>query len=404
MKLGTSHLTYCTNIHAGESWPEVEANLVRHVTAVKARVSPHAPFGVGLRLSARAAQELTDGGLPGLRRLLADHDLYVFTINGFPYGTFHGAPVKQSVYRPDWLEPERIAYTNQLADLLAQLLPDGVDGTISTVPGCFRPRIEACAPPATDARATDARATDAPATDARATDARATDAALAAIAANLRRCADHLAHLERTTGKRITLAIEPEPCCVIETLAEAIALFTDHLRGASHLGLCLDACHAAVEYEDLPAALAALRAAGVPIAKVQLSAGLRIAPVDADGRRAVARFADNVYLHQVIARRGRSLARYIDLPDALADPTAADEWRVHFHVPIVHPALGAFASTQDFLAELLAIHRRDPISSHLEVETYTWDVLPPELRDAPIADAIARELHWVLDHLRTQEP
>ena len=389
MKLDRAHLTYCTNIHAGESWPEVEANLARHVTAVKARVSPDAPFGVGLRLSARAAQELTDGGLPGLRRLLADHDLYVFTINGFPYGTFHGAPVKQAVYRPDWLEPERIAYTDQLANLLAQLLPDGVDGTISTVPGCFRPRADAYSPVAADARTADGRAT---------------DAALAAIATNLRRSADHLAHIERTTGKRITLAIEPEPCCVIETLAEAIALFTDHLRGASHLGLCLDACHAAVEYEDLPAALAALRAAGVPIAKVQLSAGLRIAPVDAAGRHAVARFADNVYLHQVIARRGRALARYIDLPDALADPTAADEWRVHFHVPIVHPALGAFASTQDFLAELLAIQRRDPISSHLEVETYTWDVLPPELRDAPIADAIARELRWVIDRLRTGEP
>jgi sugar phosphate isomerase/epimerase len=388
MKLGGAHLTYCTNIHPGESWSEVEANLVRHVTAVKARVSPDAPFGVGLRLSARAAQELTGGALPALRRLLADHGLYVFTINGFPYGTFHGAPVKQAVYRPDWLEPERIAYTDQLADLLAELLPDGVDGTISTVPGCFRARAESHPRPGSEVG---------PAADA-------TRAALAAISDNLRRSADHLARLERTTGKRITLAIEPEPCCVIETLAEAVALFTEHLRGVPHLGLCLDACHAAVEYEDLPAGLAALRAAGVPIAKIQLSTGLRLAPVDDAARRAVARFADNVYLHQVVARRGRALVRHIDLPDALADTAAADEWRVHFHVPIIHDALGAFASTQDFLAELLAIQRRDPISSHLEVETYTWDVLPPELRDAPIADAIARELHWVIDRLRPQGP
>jgi len=367
MRVGDAHLTYCTNIHPGESWAEVEANLVRHVAAVKAQVSPDAPFGVGLRLSARAAQELTGAALPALHRLLAAHDLYVFTINGFPYGPFHGAPVKEAVYRPDWLEAERVAYTNQLADLLAQLLPDGVDGTISTVPGCFR--------------------------------ARDRDGAVREIAENLRRSAAHCAALERTTGKRITLAIEPEPCCLIETIDEAIALFTEHLRGVSHLGLCLDACHAAVEYEDLPQAIGKLRAAAIPIAKIQLSAGLRLVPVDAPQRRALARFADAVYLHQVVARRGDMLTRYTDLPAALADPAATDEWRVHFHVPIVRAELGAFASTQDFLAELLAIQRGDPLSTHLEVETYTWDVLPAELRDAPITFAIAAELRWVLERL-----
>ncbi|HEY0195039.1 MAG TPA: metabolite traffic protein EboE, partial [Kofleriaceae bacterium] len=356
--------------HAGESWAEVAANLREHVVAVKARVSPHAPFGVGLRLSARAAQELTDGGLAELRALLAAHDLYVFTINGFPYGTFHGVPVKEAVYRPDWREPERLAYTRQLADLLAQLLPQGVDGSISTVPGCFRPRGD-------DPRA------------------------LAEIAENLRAAAAHCAAIERRTGARITIAIEPEPCCVIETLAEAIALFTEHLRGVSHLGLCLDACHAAVEYEDLPAALAALAAAGVPIAKLQLSAGLRVAPVGPAQRAELVRFADSVYLHQVVARRGDALVRYADLPAALADPAAAHdrEWRVHFHVPIVRDQLGAFASTQDFLAALLAHHRRAPLSTQLEVETYTWDVLPAELRAAPIADAVAGELRWVIDQL-----
>jgi sugar phosphate isomerase/epimerase len=371
MRIGGAHLTYCTNIHAGESWPEVCASLARHVVAVKARVSPAAPFGVGLRLSARAAQELSEGALPALHRLLAAHDLYVFTINGFPYGTFHGAPVKAAVYRPDWLEPERVAYTNLLADLLAQLLPDGVDGTISTVPGCFRER--------------------------------GGGAALPVIAANLERCAAHCAAIERRTGKRITIALEPEPCCVIETIDEAIALFTDHLRGAphlAHLGLCLDACHAAVEYEDLGAAIAKLRAAGIPIAKIQLSAGLRLAPVEAAQRDALDRFRDAVYLHQVVARRGAALARYTDLPDALADHRPSDEWRIHFHVPIVRRDLGAFTSTQDFLAELLAHHRRDRLSTHLEVETYTWDVLPPELRDAPIDDAVAAELTWVMERLR----
>lgn len=374
MRIGDAHLTYCTNIHPGESWAEVADNLRTHVAAVKARVSPDAPFGVGLRLSARAAQELTDGALGELKALLAAHDLYVFTINGFPYGTFHGAPVKEAVYRPDWREPERLAYTKQLVDLLRAVLPDGIDGSISTVPGCFRPRGEA-------------------------------PGALDDIAAGLRAAAEYCA------GTRITIAIEPEPCCLIETLDEAIAFFQAHLRGVPNLGLCLDACHAAVEYEDLPAAIARLAEARIPIAKLQLSAGLRVAPVGPAQRAALVRYADSVYLHQVVARRGDQLTRYVDLPAALEDRATVDqpgqrggfhEWRVHFHVPIVRDQLGPFASTQDFLAALLALHRASPLSPHLEVETYTWDVLPPELRDLPIADAVAGELRWVVERLVEQ--
>ena len=369
MRVGAAHLTYCTNIHAGEAWREVRDNLERHVVAVKRRVAPDEPFGVGLRLSARAAAELATGReLAELEALLAAHRLYVFTINGFPYGPFHGTPVKEAVYRPDWTEPERVAYTNQLADLLVRLLPDGIDGTISTVPGCFRDLV--------------ARGT------------------TEAIAANLARCAAHLAELEARSGKRIVLAIEPEPACAIETLAEATAFFAEHVESRRHLGVCLDACHAAVEHDDLERSVAALRAAGIAIAKVQLSAGLAVAPVGAAQRAALARYAEDVYLHQVVARRGAELVRYVDLPAALADAAAADEWRVHFHVPIFRAELGPFRSTQPYLAELLAAHRREPITSHFEVETYTWEVLPDELRDEPIADAVARELTWVLDRLR----
>ncbi|MBX3161170.1 MAG: metabolite traffic protein EboE [Deltaproteobacteria bacterium] len=386
MRVGTSHLTYCTNIHPGESWAEVRANVERHVVDVKAQLAPSEPFGVGLRLSARAAGELAEPReLAAFRRFLDEHGLYVFTINGFPYGTFHGAPVKEQVYRPDWTEPERVAYTNRLADVLAALLPDGVDGSISTVPGCFR--------------------------------ARGGAAAEAAIAANLARCAEHLAAVEARTGARIALALEPEPRCSIETLAEAAAFFAAHVRDRDRLAVCLDACHAAVEFEHLPSALAELRAAGVAVAKVQLSAGLRLTPGPAE-RAALTRYADEVYLHQVVARRGDRLERYVDLPEALAEASADDaddEWRVHFHVPIFRDDLGPFASTQPFLAELLALHRASPIAPHLEVETYTWDVLPPELRDgiarlgssadgssgpSPVATAVARELRWVLERLR----
>ncbi len=373
MRIGGAHLTYCTNIHAGESWAEVRANLERYVTAVKARVAPREPFGIGLRLSARAARELASPPeMARLRRWLDAHDLYVFTINGFPYGAFHGTRVKEDVYRPDWLEDERVAYSDLCADLLAALLPSGVTGTVSTVPGCFR--------------------------------ARAGADWEAQVATRVARHARHLEELLARTGRRIVLALEPEPCCVVETVTEAIALFEGPLAHVSrdHVGVCLDTCHAAVEYEEVGAAIGALRAAGVPIAKVQLSAGLCVVPVDAAARAALVPFAEGVYLHQVVARRGDALTRYVDLPDALAADAAAlaDEWRIHFHVPIFREALGPFAGTQPWLEALLAEHRRDAVAPHLEVETYTWDVLPAEFRGEPVEDAVARELQWVVERLR----
>ena len=370
MRIAGAHLGYCTNIHAGESWDEVRANLERYVVRVKERVAPESPMGVGLRLSGRAARELSSAReLAALRRWLDANDLYVFTIKAFPYGAFHGTRVKDDVYRPDWLEDDRVAYTELCADLLAALLPSGVPGSVSTVPIAFR--------------------------------ARATHGWAEHAAPRVAHVAHHLERIEARTGRAIALAIEPEPCCVVETIAEAIALFAGPLAGLSHVGLCLDACHAAVEYEDVDAALAALADARVPIAKVQLSCGLAVAPVDAAALAALAPFAEGVYLHQVVARDPPRVARYVDLPDALADPRAPEgEWRVHFHVPIFRAALGPFAGTQAWLAALLARHRAAPIAPHLEVETYTWDVLPPEFRGEPVEDAIARELQWVLERLR----
>jgi sugar phosphate isomerase/epimerase len=355
VRVGGAHLTYCTNIHAGESWSEVRANLERYVVAVKQRVCPDAPFGVGLRLSERAARELAvPAALAELQRFLDTRGLYVFTINGFPYGAFHATRVKEQVYRPDWLERDRVAYTCLLAELLGQLQPPGVIGSISTVPGCFR------------ARGNDARA----------------------IVEHLKACGDALARAN------VVLALEPEPACLLETLDEAFAFVDDHRLADARIGVCVDACHAAVEFDDL----AQLARRPRPT-KIQLSCGLAAVPVDAAARAELARFAEDVYLHQVVARGDDgTLARYLDLPEALADrdaPTA--EWRVHFHVPIFRAALGAFTSTQPYLAELLAM--RELVSTHLEVETYTWDVLPPELRGEPVEDAIARELRWVLERI-----
>jgi sugar phosphate isomerase/epimerase len=396
---GRPHLTYCTNIHPGESWAEVRANLERYVVAVKAAVRADGPFGVGLRLSAEAAETLAKPGeLAALRDFCDAHGLYVFTINGFPYGVFHGRRVKEDVYLPDWLDDARLHYTDRLADILAELLPDepGLEGSISTSPGAYKTRV-------------------------------AGESDAAAMADRLVRHVATLHRLRDRTGKLISLALEPEPCCYMETIAETVRFFQDHLFSARavsalgrltglgraesegvlgrHLGVCFDACHMAVEFEDARTGLDTLRAAGIRVGKIQLSAGLRIEldPADRGLIEALRPFAEGVYLHQVVERRDGTLRRFVDLPDALAALAESGaerrEWRVHFHVPLFRRDLGRFTNTQDYLADVLAQLRREPYSSHLEVETYTWDVLPEEYRREDIVTAVARELRWVTDRL-----
>jgi sugar phosphate isomerase/epimerase len=244
-----------------------------------------------------------------------------------------------------------------------------------------------------------------------------------AMADRLIRHVSALVSLERDTGKHIALALEPEPYCVLETVAETVAFFEAHLFGRAavarlasltdlgaagaeaalhrHLGVCFDACHAAVEFEEPKAAVAALQGAGITIPKIQVSAGLRVAPLSTACRAALQPFAEDVYLHQVVARQGAVLRRYADLAPALADPAGMsdDEWRIHFHVPLFREELGSFRNTQAFLRELLALQAREGITSHLEVETYTWHVLPSEYRAADVAEDVARELRWALDAL-----
>jgi len=395
------HLTYCTNIHPGESWAEVLANLKRHTVSVKARVSPNAPFGIGLRLSAKAALELEEPStLQAFREFLAESGMYVFTINGFPYGPFHGHPVKEQVYRPDWTEEERVTYSDRLARLLAALLPrtGDLEGSISTVPGCFRLRDG--------------------------------EGVRATIAQNIVRHAATLVGIVQEGGPIIGIALEPEPHCLLETNAEAIDFISEWIfsdaaaqslagqMGLSlaeaklalrrHVGICLDTCHAAVEFESIADILSCVRQSGVRILKLQITAGLELYPASPEGLAVLRRFGEEgVYLHQtVIQDAAGGLQRFLDLSEALAaHPSPRDErWRVHFHVPLFQSNLmglcPGFNNTGDFVRELLAHHHREPLSQHLEVETYTWDVLPAELRAMPVDEAIARELEWVVEQQR----
>lgn len=387
---GNVNLTYCTNIHAGESWSDIRASLDANVPAIKATVAPDRALGIGLRLSGEAAAKARQpDALAAFREQLAALGAYVFTINAFPFGPFHGVRVKEQVYLPDWRSAERVTFTADSAAVLAEILPDGVEGSISTVPGAFKPNGRE-------------------------------DGAVMVMTAKMIEAVGDLVSTERRTGKRIALALEPEPCCFLETVDESIAFFETVLLkpesldllaarigvnrdGAEtmlrrHLGICYDVCHGSVEYEDPVAALDRLLAAGISVPKVQLSAAMRIPLMTPELVDAVMRYDDGVYLHQTIVRGPAGLTRYVDLPDAVAafkEGRANGEWRIHCHVPLFLSDLGKIGSTRADLEAVLAAFRRKSRSSHLEVETYTWDVLPDHLRTGSKAADIAREISFV---------
>lgn len=386
---GDFHLTYCSNIHAGESWSQVSTALATWLPRIRRALRETGPFGIGLRLSAAAAETLErPEEMATFRAFLESGNYYVFTINGFPYGAFHGTRVKEQVYLPDWRDPLRVEYSDRLARILSTLLQghDGIDGTVSTVPGAFR---------ATSRRRADAKA----------------------IARGILRHAASLREIHDRTGRTIRLALEPEPACFLESIADAVDFFDRYLlddttvREAGldsdlvrrHVGLCLDTCHMAVEFEDPADAFRRLAAAGIRVAKVQVSSAIRVAsPSDnPDALAALHRFADDVYLHQVVACHGSGCDRHTDLPEALASAqtAAADEWRVHFHVPLFLETLPPLDTTQAYVREVLALLRQNGACPYLEVETYTWDVLPEEYRTTDVSQAIARELQWVREQL-----
>jgi len=371
------HLAYCANIHRGETWAETLGALETYTLAVKDRVCPTRPYAIGLRLSAQAALELAQGeALTQFQRWLERHDCYVFTINGFPFGQFHGQRVKEQVYLPDWTSPERLDYTNRLFDLLAQLVPSGIEGSVSTVPGSFKEFIK-------------------------------TDEQRQAMCDNIFRCVEHIDRLSQKTGRTLHLGLEPEPLGFLETTAETVEFF-GRLRGEHPndprlercLGVNYDTCHLAVEYENPHEALAELRSHQIKISKLHLSSALKARPTAA-ARSALAGFADNVYLHQVIARgREDQLVRYRDLDVALSAGEPAEEWRVHFHIPLHCPATEWFEPTTDHLLGVLDVLKTEPgLCRHLEMETYTWEVMPASMKSGSVVDQLAAEYDWCLAHL-----
>ncbi|WP_228900782.1 metabolite traffic protein EboE [Streptomyces sp. DH1] len=373
----TVHLAYCTNVHPAETLDGVLAQLRDHCEPVRRRLGRDR-LGIGLWLAKDAAHALvTDpSALRGLRGELDRRGLEVVTLNGFPYEGFGAEEVKYRVYKPDWADPERLEHTTALARVLAGLLPDDVtDGSISTLPLAWRTAYD-------ETRADKARS------------------ALATLG-------ERLDALQELTGRSIRIGLEPEPGCVVETTHDAIAPLG--AIGHDRIGVCVDTCHLATSFEDPHTALDALTAARVPVVKSQLSAALHAEqPSRSDVRDALAAFAEPRFLHQTRTTTATGGLRGTDdLDEALAAggplPDTAP-WRAHFHVPLHADPAAPLTSTLPVLKSALSrlVGGARPLTRHLEVETYTWQALPAQLRPrgrSQLTDGIAAELMLARDLL-----
>ena len=391
-------LSYCTNVHPGTTLAAVEDGLAKFTVPLRDEVAGEGALAAGLWLAAPVIRELVGDDFSGgeaapavlaFARRLADRGLSCHTLNAFPYGDFHTTRVKEQVYVPDWTDPRRREYTLGCARVLSALLPEGGEGSISTVPLGFKSLVPGLG-------------------------------FLDGCFEQLLRTAQGLAELERRTGRCVRLAIEPEPLCFLETTSETIEFFR-LLAGRSeewglfdavrrHIGVCYDVCHQSVEFEDVAASIAALVADDIRVNKVHITNALQLRSpaTNLAGREALARYAEPRYLHQTFGRIGGTgnatsdslVPHFLDLtPEFALQPPEpwleADLWRIHFHVPVDAETLGPLETTREDLKRALAAVRNLSYAPHLEVETYTWSVFPrggAPVTDTPLVEGLAREI------------
>jgi hypothetical protein len=388
---GLGHLTYSTLVHPADDWQQLWHSLNTYLPKVKARIAGNKSFGVCIRLAAKTAETLANSPTERekLKKFLGDNDMYVYTANAFVYGHFKNELVKEQVYEPDWRSEERTQYTINVADILADICPAGTAPSIQTSPLGFKARVTG-------------------------------PDVVASYTNNVLRVVAHLIELEAKTGRTVRLALEPEPFCFLETTDETIDYFKNHLyAGAAveklaklahlpiaeanealrrHLGIVYDICHQAVEYENISESLQKLVDAGVPIFKLQEAAALYMPEVNQGVVDTLKRYAKTIYLTQTLEKKNGKLNRFLNVDDAIAafeKEPGPREWRTHIHVPIFLDDLGQFRTTRFAIEDALRFHKQKPLSRHLEVETYTWDMLPDSLKTGDIVDYVCRELDWV---------
>ncbi|HVJ82953.1 MAG TPA: metabolite traffic protein EboE [Planctomycetia bacterium] len=375
MALPKSAIGYCGNVHPARNLSELIRRLEAHAVPLADRLGR--PFDIGLWLPRVGIPGLTPTHAETLVNFMADHGLVCRTMNAFPFGDFHAKRVKEGVYRPDWTDAERSDYTCRIADLLVLLLPEGGKGSISTLPCGYRRLLPG--------------------------------ASLRDFFPMILETVRHLGYLAAETGRKISLAFEPEPGCLLETTADAIE-FVKKLRQYAidgtlpfakederlvmeHVGICFDVCHAAVMFEDPAASIRKLAATGTPIVKVQLSAALELPdPDDAEAREELARFVEPKYFHQTVARHPAGALLFLDdltaghAEDPPEEWLECPRWRTHFHVPVHESEIGPLKTTSPLLGPALAALAELPNVPDIEVETYTWSVL---LAEQPAADPVA---------------
>lgn len=394
MQTPHGHLTYCSNIHIGEDWQNHFSVLQQNIPRIKAKVSPDARMGIGLRLANLASIDLLDWQkFEALKNWLSDNDCYVFTMNGFPYGGFHDVVVKDQVHAPDWTSSERVEYTIRLFQLLSKLLPKNLnEGGISTSPLSYRFWWKS------------------------------EDSLTKAIdlaTQNMLLVLDELMLIFEKTGKILHLDIEPEPDGILENSEEfidwyqnkLIPMAIEHLakRGISktkaleivhtHIQLCYDICHFGVSYEEPQTVINQLDTLGISVGKIQISSALKVDfTTNPEAKlQAIAQYDEPTYLHQVVAlRTDGKYDKFPDLRQAIDnfESEKYTQWRVHFHVPLFLETYGLLSSTQSEIIKTLSIQKEKPFTNHLEIETYTWGVLPREVQ-VPLNESIIREIDWV---------
>ena len=403
-------LAYCHNLHPAADLEAMLANMRAVTLPLRERLAPGAPFGVGLyldgELARRLAAEPGAGDLKELALFLEANKLDPFTWNAFPHGRFHEDGLKSDVFKPTWKDRKRAEYTLAVAraavTMLRRARPIAARDhlSISTHTGMYAAWIKG-------------------------------KSDLEECIVAMARVVDDLARMEEESGVRVVLALEPEPGANAGTSAE-LAAFLDACSTSArevleeernrdsarakellrrHLGWCLDACHAAVAFEAEP--LAQLPA--LTLGKMQYASAIEVRDPAHNplGVEALLGLDEPRYLHQV-AGRGPEILHAEDLPalreeldgPKRADWMACDAWRCHYHVPVDLEAAGEHlgttrASADDLLAQLLIDPSRwSTHELHLEIETYTWDVLPGHVRGSgALVDGLEREYRHVMTAL-----